>query len=73
MKVEPQLQKVNEGDCLNTKSITPFDKTFLDVRVSHPNCFSNRTTTLQVQGGGGAKNQYPYVGLIAQSLSAQLK
>ena len=52
MKVEPQLQKVNEGDCLNPKTITgdqarldisargvwtPFDKTFLDIRVSHPN------------------------------------
>ncbi len=44
VKVEPQLQKVNEGDCLNPKTITgdqarldvsargvwtPFDKTFL--------------------------------------------
>ena len=26
---------------------TPFDKTFLDIRVSHPNCLSNRTKTLQ--------------------------
>ena len=24
---------------------TPFDKTFLDIRVSHPNCLSNRTKT----------------------------
>ena len=62
VKVEPQLQKVNEGDCLNPKTITgdqarldvsargvwtPFDKTFLDIRVSHPNCLSNRTKTLQ--------------------------
>ena len=62
MKVEPQLQKVNEGDCLNPKTIigdqarldvsargvwTPFDKTFLDIRVSHPNCISSRTKTLQ--------------------------
>ena len=51
VKVEPQLQKVNEGDCLNPKTITgdqarldvsargvwtPFDKTFPDIRVSHP-------------------------------------
>ena len=60
MKVEPQLQKVNEGDCLNPKIITgdqaglsargvgtPFDKTFLDIRVSHHNCLSNRAKTLQ--------------------------
>ena len=62
VKVEPQLQKVNEGDCLNPKTITgdqarldvsargvwtPFDKTFLDIRVSHPNCLSNKTKTLQ--------------------------
>ena len=72
MKVEPQLQKVNEGDCLNPKTITgdqarldvsargvwtPFDKTFLDIRVSHPNCLSNRTKTLKAgmapQGGCG--------------------
>ena len=63
VKVEPQLQKVNKGDCLNPKTITgdqawldisargvwtPFDKTFLDIRVSHPNCLSNRTKTLTV-------------------------
>ena len=62
VKVEPQLQKVNEGDCLDPKIITgdearldvsarrvwtPFDKTFLDISVSHPNCLSNRTKTLQ--------------------------
>ena len=62
VKVEPQLQKINEGDCLSSKTIkgdqarldvsargvwTPFDKTFLDIRVSHPNCLSNRTKTLQ--------------------------
>ena len=23
----------------------PFDRTFLDIRVSHPNCLSNRTKT----------------------------
>ena len=60
--IEPQLQKVSEGDCLNPKTITgdqawldvsargvwtPFDKTFLDIRVSPPNCLSNRTKTLQ--------------------------
>ena len=27
--------------------MTPFDKTFLDIRVAHPDCLSNRTTTLQ--------------------------
>ena len=52
VKVEPQLQKVNEGDCLNPKTLTgdqarldvsargvwtPFDKTFLYIRVSHLN------------------------------------
>ena len=65
VKVEPQLQKVSEGVCLNPKTITgdqaqarldvsairgvwtPFDKTFLDIRVSYPNCLSNRTKTLQ--------------------------
>ena len=64
VKVEPKLQKVNEGDCLNPKTITgdqarldvsargsgvwtPFGKTFLDIRVSHPHCLSNRTKTLQ--------------------------
>ena len=26
---------------------TPLDNTFLDIRVSHPNCLSNRTKTLQ--------------------------
>ena len=26
---------------------TPFDKTFLDIRASHPNCLSQRTKTLQ--------------------------
>ena len=56
VKVEPQLQKVNEGDCLNPKTITgdqgrldvsargvwtSFDKTFLDIRVSHPNWVSH--------------------------------
>ena len=60
--LEPQLQKINEGDCLNPKTIpgdqawldisargvwTPFDKTYLDTRVLHPNCLSNRTKTLQ--------------------------
>ena len=60
--MEPQLQKVNEGDCLKPKTITgdqawldvsargvwnPFDKTFLVISVSHPNCSSNRTKTLQ--------------------------
>jgi len=59
---EPTLQKVNPGDCLNPKTITadqarldvsarglwtPLDKTFLDIRVSHPNCLSNRTKTLE--------------------------
>ena len=51
VKVEPQLQKVNEGDCLNPKTITgdqarldvsargvwtPFDKTFLDIGFHTP-------------------------------------
>ena len=50
VKVEPQLQKVNEGDCLNPKTIigdqvrldisargvwTPFNKTFLDMLGFH--------------------------------------
>ena len=26
---------------------TPFDKTFLNIRVPHPNCLSNRTKTLK--------------------------
>jgi len=62
VKIEPTLQKVNDGDCLNPKTITsdqarldvsarglwtPLDKTFLDIRVSHPNCLSNRTKTLE--------------------------
>ena len=62
VKVEPQLQKVNEGDCLNLETVTgdqarfdvsargvwtPFDKTFLDIRVFTPQ--SNRTKTLQVE------------------------
>ena len=48
VKVEPQLQKVNKGDYLNPMTITsdqarldisargvqtPFDKTFVDIRV----------------------------------------
>ena len=56
VKVEPELKRVNEGDCLNPKTITgdqarldvsartvwtPFDTTFLDIRVSHLNCLSN--------------------------------
>ena len=60
--VKVECQKVNEGDCLNPKTIigyqaqldisarrvwTPFDKTVLDIRVSHPNCLSNRTKTLK--------------------------
>ena len=73
VKVEPQLQKVNEGDCLNHKTITgdqawldisargvwtPFDKTFLDIRVSHPNCLSNRTNTLKEVYEKNEKNEY---------------
>ena len=62
VKVEPQLLKVNEGDCLNPKTITgdqsrldlsargvwtPFDKTFLDKRDSHLKQDKNSSRSIQ--------------------------
>ena len=57
VKVEPHLQKVNmkqgiTGDQarINVSAkgvLTPFDKTFLDIMVSNPNCLSNTTKTFK--------------------------
>ena len=62
VKIEPHLLKVNEGDCvlphtnkaeqarldISARGVwTSFDKSFFDVRVTHPNCLSNRSKPFQ--------------------------
>ena len=62
VKTEPHLLKVNEGDCvlpctnkaeqarldISARGVCPsFDKSFFDVRVTHPNCLSNRSKPFQ--------------------------
>ena len=62
VKTEPHLLKVNDGDCvlphtnkteqarldISARGVwTSFDKSFFDVRVTHPNCLSNRSKPVQ--------------------------
>ena len=62
VKTEPHLLKVNDGDCvlphtnkteqarldISARGVwTSFDKSFFDVRVTHPNCLSNRSKPFQ--------------------------
>ena len=62
VKIEPYLLKVNEGYCvlphtnkaeqarldISARGVwTSFDKSFIDVRVTHPNCLSNRSKPFQ--------------------------
>ena len=62
VRTEPHLLKVNDGDCvlphkntaeqarldISARGVwTSFDKSFFDVRVTHPNCLSNRSKPFQ--------------------------